>query len=161
MKSKKRSALIFGIFVLCFGIAFFVMGMVGYMQQVDQRDWSVATATVINVDRRRESSGAPHGYRNYRTVYDILYQYEANENIYMGEILKANAPKKLGETFPIKFNPNAPEESTKYLEPSLGFLISGIATLIAAFGLIGFFMIRKPAKSRTGRKRIKTREEQL
>lgn len=100
------------------------MGMVGYMQQVDQRGWPVATATVINVDRRRESSGAPHGYRNYRTVYDILYQYEANGNIYMGEILKANAPKKLGETFPIKFNPNAPEESTKYLEPSLGFLIS-------------------------------------
>ena len=64
---------------------------------------------------------------------------------------------------PGNWNPptDAPEESTKYLEPSLGFLISGIATLIAAFGLIGFFMIRKPAKSRTGRKQIKTREEQL
>lgn len=150
MKKKKRTIPIFSIIIICFGIAFFVMGITGYIQQLGQRDWSVATATVINVDKRTESGGGRHGHRSHRTVYDILYQYEANGNVYTGEIVKSNAPKKLGETLEIKFDPDAPENSTKYLEPSPGFLVSGIIALLVS-GLIAFRIIRQYCKkNKTG-----------
>lgn len=142
MKKKKRKISIFGIIIICFGIAFFVMGITGYIQQLGQRDWAVATATVINVDKRTESGGGRHSPRSHRTVYDIIYQYEANGNVYTGEILKSNTSKRLGETFSIKFNPDAPEDSTEYLEPSPGFLVSGIIALMVS-GLLAFPIIRK------------------
>lgn len=142
MKKKKRTFPIFGITIICFGIAFFIMGITGYIQQLGQRDWSVVTATVINVDERTESSGGRHGHRSHRTVYDILYQYEANGNVYTGEIVKNNAPKKLGETLEIKYDPDAPENSTEYLEPSPGFLVSGIVALLVS-GLLAFHIIRQ------------------
>lgn len=58
-----------------------------------------------------------------------------------GGIYRSNAPKKLGEAIEIKYNPNAPEESTRHLEPTFGIVVSGIVGFII-FGLIGFRMIR-------------------
>lgn len=70
----------------------------------------------------------------------IPYQYEANGNVYTGEIVKSNAPKKLGETLEIKYAPDAPENSTEYFKPSPGFLVSGIVVLLVS-GLFAFHII--------------------
>ncbi|MFR8001566.1 MAG: DUF3592 domain-containing protein [Hydrogeniiclostridium sp.] len=137
MKKKKRTIPIFGIIFICFGIASFSIGITGYIEQLGQRDWSVTTATVINIDEYRS------GHKNRSTRYNILYQYEANGNVYTGEIVKSNTPKTLGETLEIKFDPDAPENSTQYLEPAPGFVVSGVIGFII-FGLIGYRMIRGP-----------------
>ena len=107
MKKKKRTIPIFGIIFICFGIASFSIGITGYIEQLGQRDWSVTTATVININEYRS------GHKNRSTRYNILYQYEANGNVYTGEIVKSNTPKTLGETLEIKFDPDAPENSTQ------------------------------------------------
>lgn len=143
MEKKKSKVSIWGIILICFGIAFLVTGIAGYMQQLGQKCWPVETATVLNVEQRTESSGGRHGYRHRRTVYDITYQYEANGNVYIGEILKSSTPKKLGETFLIKFNPHMPNSSTEYIKPSLAPVLSGLVAFVL-FGFSGFRMIRKP-----------------
>ena len=142
MEKKKSKIAFWGVILICFGIAFLIIGITGYLQQLGQKDWPMETATVINVDQRTESSGSRHGYRHRRTVYDITYQYEANGNVYTGEILKSSTPKKLGETFSIKFNPDTPNSSVEYTEPSLVPVLSGLAAFIV-FGFIGFRMIQK------------------
>lgn len=124
-----------GFIFACGGIYLLVNGINTYINQFDQKDWSVTTATVINVDEYRI------GHKSRSTRYNILYQYEAQGNVYTGEIYGSNAPKKLGETFEIKYNPDAPEESTRYLEPTFGIVVSSVIGFII-FGFIGFRMIQ-------------------
>ena len=152
MKKKKLKIPIFGIVFIFFGFSSLIIGITRYTEQLGQRDWSVATATVISVDERTETSGGRHGHRSYHTVYDILYQYEANGNVYTGEIVKSNTPKSLGETLEIKFDPDAPENSTKYLEPYPGIVVSSVIGFII-FGLIGYRMIRGPLLKKKKSKR--------
>lgn len=124
-----------GFIFACGGIYLFVSGLNTYINQFNQKDWPVVTATVINVDETYRSR------KSRATYYNILYQYEAEGNIYMGKIYNNNAPKRLGETFEIKYNSNKPAESTQYLEPTFGIVVSGILGLII-FGFIGYRMIR-------------------
>lgn len=137
-QSKRIHIILFvaGFLFSCGGIYFLVNGIHTYIHQFDQKDWPVATAVVINVDEYR------NGHRRSRsTRYNILYQYEAESNIYTGEIRGNNAAKKIGETFEIKYNPDAPEESTRYLEPTFGIVVSSVIGLIV-FGFVGYRMIR-------------------
>lgn len=142
MAKRKQSKLIqiilfvAGFIFICGGIYFFVNGISTYINQFNQKDWPVTTATVINVDEYR------NGHRGSRsTRYNILYQYEAEGNVYTDEIRGNNAPKKLGETFEIKYNPDAPEESTRYLEPTFGIIVSSVIGFII-FSFVGYRMIR-------------------
>lgn len=159
MKKKKLKIPIFGIAFLFFAISFLAIELSGYVRQLGQRDWSVATATVINVDERTETGGGRHGHRSYHIVYDILYQYEANGNVYTGEILKNNVPKKLGETLEIKYNPDAPENSTTALEPAPGKIVMGVIMFIV-FGLLGCRMIWGPwvKKKKKGKTKAAARQ---
>ena len=143
--AKRQSKLVQGILLavgiifICGAVYFFVHGINTYIQQFDQKDWKVTTATVINVDERRKSSGGRH--TTHHTVYDIYYQYEAEGNIYTDAIYGVNTGMKYGETFDIKYNPEAPQNSTHYLEPTWGFVISGVFGCIV-FGTIGLYMVR-------------------
>ena len=142
MEKKKSKISFWGCYSHLFRYCFLIIGITGYLQQLGQKDWPMETAAVINVDQRTESSGSRHGYRHRRTVYDITYQYEANGNVYTGEIFEKQYTKKLGETFSIKFNPDTPNSSVEYTEPSLVPVLSGLAAFIV-FGFIGFRMIQK------------------
>lgn len=149
-QSKRIQIILFvaGFIFACGGIYLLVNGINTYINQFDQKDWSITTATVINVDEYRSG----HGHKSRSTRYNILYQYEAEGNVYTGEIYRNNAPKKLlGETFEIKYNPDAPEESTRYLEPTFGIVVSSVIGFII-FGFIGFRMIRSTLpKKKKGR----------
>lgn len=151
MAKQKQSKLIqtilfvAGLIFACGGIYLLVNGINTYINQFDQKDWSVTTATVINVDEYHS------GHKSQSTRYNILYQYEAEGNVYTGKIYRNNAPKKLGETFEIKYNPDAPDESTRYLEPTFGIVVSNVIGFIV-FGFIGFRMIRSTLpKKKKGR----------
>lgn len=141
MKKQKKSIriqiIVFaaGFIFTCGGIYLLVRGINTYINQFDQKDWSVVTATVTNVDETYR------GHKSRAIYYNILYQYEAEGNVYMGKIYNNNAPKRLGATFEIKYNPDKPAESTQYLEPSFGIVVSGILGFII-FGFTGYRMIR-------------------
>lgn len=137
-KQSKRIQIILlvaGFIFACGGIYLLVNGINTYINQFDQKDWPVTTATVINVDEYRS------GHKSRSTRYNILYQYEAEGNVYTGEIHRNNAPQKLGETFEIKYNPSEPEESTRYLEPTFGIVVSSLIGF-GIFGFVGYRMIR-------------------
>lgn len=158
MKKKRRIIPIFGIAFLFFAISFLAIELSGYVRQLGQKDWYVATATVISVDERTETSGGRHGHRSHRTVYDILYQYQANGNVYTGEILKNNVPKKLGATLEIKYDPDAPENSTTALEPAPGKIVMGVIIFIV-FGFLGCRMIWGPLmKKKKGKTKAVARQ---
>lgn len=131
--------LIAGLTFVCGAVYFFVHGIQTYIQQLDQRDWTVTTAKVIYVDERVKSSGRRN--RTHHKVYDIFYQYEAGENIYSGTIYGVNIGKDYGETFDIKYDPDSPKDSTHYLKPTAGSIVSGVLGLIV-FGFIGSLVMR-------------------
>lgn len=144
-QSKRIQIILFvaGFIFTCGGIYFFVNGINTYINQFDQKDWPVTNAAVINVDEYRD------GHRGSRsTRYNILYQYEAGSNVYTGEIRGNNAPKKLGETFEIKYNPDAPEESTRYLEPTFGIIVSSVIGFII-FSFVGYRMTKSALPKKT------------
>lgn len=137
-QSRRIQIILFvaGFIFSCGGIYFLINGISTYINQFDQNDWTVTTATVINVDEYRD------GHRGRRsTRYNILYQYEAGGNVFTGEIRGNNAPKELGETFEIKYNPDAPEKSTRYLKPTFGITVSSVIGFIV-FGSAGLRMIQ-------------------
>lgn len=134
-KSKRMILFVAGFIFACGGIYLFVSGINTYIKQFDQKDWPVTVATVINVDEYRS------GHKSRSKRYSILYQYEAEGDVYTGKIHGNNAPKKLGETFEIKYNPDARQESTRYLEPTFGIVVSNVIGFII-FGFAGYRMIR-------------------
>lgn len=101
------------------------------MGQFEQTDWEVTTATVINVEAHRT---VRHNLRD--SSYDIYYQYEAGGNVYTGVIYRLNAGRKVGETFDVKYDPEAPQNATHYLELTSGFVVSGLFGFVV-FGAIG------------------------
>ncbi len=145
-KSVKVVLLAAGIVFICASIYFLFHGIYSYAKQFDQRDWKTTTATVVNVDRRRNGH-----HRNYR--YDIYYQYEAGGNVYNGAIYGINAPRKVGKTFDVKYDPEAPQDSTQYLEPTFGIVVSGLLGLVI-FGGIGLRMVKNALpKSKNNKKK--------
>lgn len=145
-QSKRVQIILFaaGFIFACGGIYFFVNGINTYINQFDQKNWPVTTASVIHVDAYRS------GHKSRSKRYNIFYQYEVEGDIYTGEIYRNNVPKKLGETFEIKYNPDAPEESTRYLEPTFGIVISSVIGFVI-FGFTGFRMIRSTLPKKKGK----------
>lgn len=134
-KRVRVLALIVGIVFACGGVYFLINGIFSYANQFKQEAWPVATATVINVDKYRS------GHKGRSKRYDIIYQYETDSDIFTGTVYRSNFAKNIGDTLEVKYNPDAPNESTVSTEPTLGFLISGILAFII-FGFIGFRLIR-------------------
>lgn len=125
-----------GLVFLCAAIYFLVYDVYAYCRQFEQKDWPTATATVIHVEARREGRRG-----HYHTRYDIYYQYEAAGDLYSGAIYGLNAARQYGESFSVKYDPSAPSDSTHYLEPEFGLLVSGVLGF-AVFGLAGGHMVR-------------------
>lgn len=136
--SKRNQIILFiaGLLFACGGIYFLIHNITTYINQFDQKDWPVTTATIISVHEYH------NGHRSRSTRYDILYQYEAEGNVYTGKIHGSNAVRNLGETFEVKYRPGAPEESTRHLEPDFGIVGSGVVGFII-FGFIGFSTIKR------------------
>lgn len=152
-KSVQVVLLAGGILFACASLYLLISGIWNYAKQFDQKDWKITTATVINVNRR--SSGFRH--RSY-DIYDIYYQYEADGDIYADAVYGSNVRKAIGDTFDVKYDPEAPQDSTLYLEPTLGIVVSSFFGFVI-FGAIGLRMIQSsfPKRKKAGfRSRKKT-----
>lgn len=85
------------VIFLCVTVYSLVSNVTVYVRQ---RDWPVATATVIDV--------AENGKE-----YNITYQYEARGNVYTGKLHRVRLRYGFGETLAVRYDPDAPEKSVR------------------------------------------------
>lgn len=116
-KDSPLAICIFGgsIFLL-FSIMVFWNGILDYRAQLMQQDWPVTNATVSFVEEKNDSYSTP-GKANHHsyTFYDIHYDYVVHGKSYNGVLKDVNYSMNIGDSLEIKYNPNAPEESTYIL----------------------------------------------
>ena len=128
---------IMGITALLAAVCVFIGGIAGYMEELDQRDWTVTIARVTDVSSRVKSSGT--GRRSSsRTVYDISYSYEAAGRTYAGQIKGTGQMKRVGDEFRVKYDPENPADATAVLSPMLSHLLVPLLGGLG-FGTFGFF----------------------
>lgn len=124
-----------GIIILISGVRMIGEGIYNYIDEHNQQDWITTSAYVIDI-----SSEYSHSSKHRSHVhYDITYQYEADGKSYSDILYNRNRAMALGECIKIKYDPDAPENSTNIMEPSLNNLIVFLlfGTLMA---VLGFFM---------------------
>ena len=136
-KQNRKFSLYFrimGLVMLIVGIGLIVDGIGNYVDQSRQKGWITTAATVT--DASSQVVRYPTKGRS-RTYYTIVYEYEANGEIYTGSIGHLLSPRLVGDTITVKYDPEMPEENTAILSPNthdlLVLLILG--TAIAAVGV--------------------------
>ena len=164
MKKNKISGTIFivlfrliGIFILIQGIRMVGEGVYNYIDEHNQRDWISTTAYVIDISREYSSSSTKH---SSRVQYDITYQYEVDGRLYSDMLYNRSQAMALGDSVKIKYDPEAPEDSTDILKPSLNnlivFLVFGALMVV-----LGFFLSGAWALIHKIRKRGEPEEEEV
>lgn len=125
-----------GLVMLIVGIGLIVDGIGDYADQSHQKDWISIEATVTDVSSqvvRYPTKGRS------RTYYTIVYEYEANGEIYTGSIGHLLSPRLVGDTITVKYDPEMPEENTTILSPNTHDLVV-LLILGTAIAVVGFFL---------------------
>lgn len=125
-----------GYVMMIVGIVLIVNGIGDYAGQSRQKDWIPIEATVT--DASSQVVRYPTKGRS-RTYYTIVYEYEANGEIYTGSIGHLLSPRLVGDTITVKYDPEAPEESTTTLSPHTRDLVV-LLILGTAIAVVGFFL---------------------
>lgn len=146
-----------GIVVLILGIRLIGEGVWNYIAEHKQMDWIPVNAEVIDISAEYRSSANRGGGR---VDYDITYQYEVNGEKYSDKLYNRSKPMGIGDKVKIKYDPDAPKNSTDILSPSLHnltvFLVFGV--LLTA---VGFFLSGAWALICKIRRRGKPPEEEI
>lgn len=124
-----------GYVMLIVGIGLIVDGIGNYVDQSRQKDWSTTSATVTDVSShvvRYHGSG-----NRSRTYYTLVYEYTVNGETYTGKSGQLSSPRLVGDVITVKYDPEAPEESTTTLSPHTCDLVVLLilGTAIAAVGV--------------------------
>ena len=138
-KQNRKFSLYFrimGLVMLIVGIGLIVDGIGDYADQSHQKDWISIEATVTDVSS--EVVRYPTKGRS-RTYYTIVYEYEANGEIYTGSIGHLLSPHLVGDTITVKYDPEMPEENTAILSPNTRDLVT-LLILGTAIAVVGFFL---------------------
>lgn len=131
---------IMGLVMLIVGIGLIVDGIGNYVDQSRQKGWITTAATVT--DASSQVVRYPTKGRS-RTYYTIVYEYEANGEIYTGSIGHLLSPRLVGDVITVKYDPEAPEESTTTLSPHTRDLVV-LLVLGTAIAVAGFFLSGMP-----------------
>lgn len=114
------------VIFLCVTVYSLVSNVTVYVRQ---RNWPVATATVIDV--------AENGKE-----YNITYQYEAQGNVYTGKLHRVRLRYGFGETLAVRYDPDAPEKSVRQGAMTRRSILTQ-AGLSVVFCLVGYCLIRR------------------
>ena len=125
-----------GYLMLIVGIGLIVDGIGNYVDQSRQKGWITTAATVT--DASSQVVRYPTKGRS-RTYYTIVYEYEANGEIYTGSIGHLLSPRLVGDTITVKYDPEMPEENTTILSPNTRDLVT-LLILGTAIAVVGFFL---------------------
>ena len=124
-----------GYVLMIVGIYLIVNGIKDYAEQSRQNDWLTTQATVTDVSSHVVRS---HGSGNRSsTYYTLVYEYTVNGETYTGKSGQLSSPRLVGDVITVKYDPEAPEESTTTLSPHTRDLVVLLilGTAIAAVGV--------------------------
>lgn len=124
-----------GLVMMIVGIVLIVNGIGDYAGQSRQKDWIPIEATVTDVSSHVVRF---HGSGNRsRTYYTLVYEYTVNGETYTGKSGQLSSPRLVGDVITVKYDPEAPEESTTTLSPHTRDLVVLLilGTAIAAVGV--------------------------
>ena len=124
-----------GYVLMIVGIYLIVNGIKDYTEQSRQNDWLTTQATVTDVSSHVVRS---HGSGDRSsTYYTLVYEYTVNGENYTGKSGQLSSPRLVGDVITVKYDPEAPEESTTTLSPHTRDLVVllVLGTAIAAVGV--------------------------
>ena len=126
-----------GYVMMVVGIVLIVNGIKDYAEQSRQNDWLTTQATVTDVSSHVVRS---HGSGNRSsTYYTLVYEYTVNGETYTGKSGQLSSPRLVGDVITVKYDPEAPEESTTTLSPHTRDLVV-LLVLGTAIAVVGFFL---------------------
>ena len=123
----------FGIVTLLAGILMFSLGANTYIQSYKQTDWVTGSAYITDISELN-SSRVRRGGSNY----SMTYEYFVDGTRYTGEYGPLANSIAVGRVIEIKYDPDAPENSTGFVKPGINDLI--LVIIGAVFAVAGFFM---------------------
>lgn len=105
-----------GVLALLAGLYLMGGSVVLCVEQCQQTDWRMTSASVTDCSSRVIRSGG-RGHSHSRTFYDVTYQYQVNGKCYTGQGTGQAAPHLVGDSLSIKYDPECPDSSTTVLMP--------------------------------------------
>lgn len=156
MRIKNLSLIIsglLGVIAILSGIYLMSASVANYIAETKKTDWIITEARITDVSSRVGSGGIKSHSTTY--VYKLTYQYEADGEIYTGEKNSTSDIRLIGDTIKIKYDPDAPSDSTTNITPDKNDLIfpfgGGVVFLSAGF----FFLMTAIKRS----KRLKNKDD--
>lgn len=125
MKTTKRFPPLFrvlGVLALLAGLYLMGESVAQYVTQCQQADWPTTSASVTDCSSRVIRSGGRR-HSHSRTVYDVTYQYQVNGERYTGRGTGQAAPRLVGDSLSVKYDPECPNRSTTVLTPQISDLV--------------------------------------
>lgn len=101
-----------GVAALLIGLFMFYMGANTYIQSYKQTDWVFGNAYITGISPLNGGRVGRGGIS-----YSMTYEYEVDGMRYTGEYGPLANSIEVGKSIRIKYDPNAPENSTGILAP--------------------------------------------
>lgn len=124
-----------GVAALLIGLFMFYMGANTYIQSYKQTDWVFGSAYITGIS---ELNGGRVGRGGIS--YSMTYEYEVDGTHYTGKYGPLANSIEVGKSIRIKYDPNAPENSTGILAPGgndLALVIIGTILAVPGFFMTG------------------------
>ena len=124
-----------GVAALLIGIFMFYMGANTYIQSYKQTDWVFGSAYITDISQLNGGRVGRGGIS-----YSMTYEYEVDGMRYTGEYGPLANSIEVGKSIRIKYDPNAPENSTGILAPGgndLALVIIGTILAVPGFFMTG------------------------
>ena len=126
-----------GIVMMIAGIRLLVMGVDNFIQPIRHADWVTTSANVTDIS---ETVIKNNFFRNKRTNihYTWTYEYVVDGTHYTGEFGPLANSVMVGKSIQIKYDPDAPENSTGFIKQSFSDIVLAVIGLVVA--VVGFFL---------------------
>ena len=124
-----------GVAALLIGLFMFYMGANTYIQSYKQTDWVFCSAYITDISPLNGGRVGRGGIS-----YSMTYEYEVDGTRYTGEYGPLANSIEVGKSIRIKYDPNAPENSTGILAPGgndLALVIIGTILAVPGFFMTG------------------------
>lgn len=124
-----------GVAALLIGLFMFYMGASTYIQSYKQTDWVFGSAYITDISPLNGGRVGRGGIS-----YSMTYEYEVDGMRYTGEYGPLANSIEVGRSIRIKYDPNAPENSTGILAPGgndLALVIIGTILAVPGFFMTG------------------------
>lgn len=125
-----------GVATLLISLFMFYMGANTYIQSYKQTDWVFGSAYITDISEIRISGSLNN--RRSSINYSMTYEYEVDGTHYTGEYGPLANSIEVGKSIRIKYDPDAPENSTGFLAPVINDLI--LVIIGSVFTVAGFLM---------------------